>query len=88
MGGHMGADVFLTQAEVAELTGISRGKRIGGHLLNREQLQVQWLRTSGIPFFENARGRPIIARAVIEGRPAAPREEQKRGWQPRVLAGG
>lgn len=84
----MGANVFLTPDEVAELTGISRGKRIGGHSLNREQLQVQWLRTSGIPFFENARGRPIIARAVIEGRSTAAIDQPKRGWQPRVLAGG
>lgn len=84
----MGTDMFLTSAEVAELTGISRGRRISGRLLNREQLQVEWLRASGIPFFENARGRPIIARAVIEGRGTSAIDEPKRGWQPRVLAGG
>ncbi|WP_322742799.1 DUF4224 domain-containing protein [Alcaligenes faecalis] len=88
MGGHMGADVFLTPAEVAELTGINKGKRISGHLLHREQLQVQWLRTSGIPFFENARGRPIVARAAIEGRTAGGDPKPVRAWQPSVLTGG
>lgn len=84
----MESDAFLTPAEVAELTGINKGKRIGGHLLHREQLQIQWLRTSGIPFFENARGRPIIARAAIEGRTTNSKPEPARGWQPNVLSGG
>lgn len=84
----MEADVFLTPAEVAELTGINKGKRIGGHLLHREQLQIQWLRASGIPFFENARGRPIIARAAIEGRTAVSAPKPAQTWQPNVLTGG
>ncbi|WP_175692931.1 DUF4224 domain-containing protein [Burkholderia ambifaria] len=59
------SDLFLTADEVAELTGVRTGRR--GK--SREELQVAWLRTSGIPFWVNARGRPIIARARITGHP-------------------
>lgn len=78
---------FLTSEEVAELTGISTGKTISGKSLTREQLQLNWLRQSGIPFFENARGRPIIARAVIEGAQVRQPAPQKSGWQPNVMTG-
>jgi hypothetical protein len=74
------SDTFLSPEEVAELTGVLVGKR--GK--TREQLQVEWLRTSGIPFWTNARGRPIIARAAITGRPET--EQPKKKWQPKVLA--
>lgn len=74
------SDTFLSLEEVAELTGVLVGKR--GR--TREELQVDWLRTSGIPFWTNARGRPIIARAAIVGRPAE--EQPKKKWQPKVLA--
>ncbi|MGC2944198.1 DUF4224 domain-containing protein [Burkholderia ambifaria] len=57
------SDLFLTVDEVAELTAIRNGRR--GQ--TRDELQVAWLRTSGIPFWVNARGRPIIARARITG---------------------
>lgn len=75
------SDTFLTVEEVAELTGIRAGR--GGK--TREQLQIEWLRTSGIPFWANARGRPIIARSAISGQrrddePARPK------WQPKVLS--
>lgn len=62
------SDLFLTAEEVGELTGILIGKR--GK--SREELQVAWLRTSGIPFWVNARGRPIIARARITGEKTEP----------------
>lgn len=58
------SDTFLSAEEVAELTGV----RIGRRGKTREELQVEWLRTSGIPFWTNARGRPIIARSAIDGR--------------------
>lgn len=74
------SDLFLTAEEVAELTGIRTGRR--GK--SREELQVAWLRTSGIPFWVNARGRPIIARARITGRPAEPPPRPK--WQPAALS--
>lgn len=77
------SDTFLTPDEVAELTGILTGRR--GK--TREQLQVEWLRTSGIPFWTNARGRPIIARAAIEGRATA-EDQPRKTWQPKVLALG
>lgn len=74
--------MFLTAADVAELTGIRTGHR--GR--TREQLQAAWLRAAGIPHWINARGRPIVARAAIEGRPleqAAP--PAKATWTPKVL---
>lgn len=74
-------DTFLSAEEVAELSGI----RVGRRGKTREQLQIEWLRTSGIPFWTNARGRPIIARAAIDGRNGAP-EVVRPKWQPKVLA--
>ncbi|WP_232071539.1 DUF4224 domain-containing protein [Paraburkholderia pallida] len=58
------SETFLSEQEVAELTDIKTGQR--GK--TREQLQVEWLRTSGIPFWTSARGRPVVARTAIEGR--------------------
>jgi len=69
--------LFLNDEEVAELTGIKRGKD-GKH---RYELQVEQLRKMGIPFYVSIIGRPAIARARIEGikdsTPAPPEEE----WQ-------
>lgn len=76
----MATDTFLTQEEVSELTGIRSGRR--GK--SREQLQIEWLRSTGLPFWENARGRPIIARVTIEGR-NSPDDLPKKKWQPRML---
>jgi hypothetical protein len=77
------SDTFLSPEEVAELTGVKVGRR--GK--TREELQAEWLRASGIPFWTNARGRPIIARAAIEGRTS--REElPKKKWQPRLMIAG
>jgi Domain of unknown function (DUF4224) len=73
------SDTFLTAEEVAELTGV----RIGRRGKTREELQVEWLRTSGIPFWTNARGRPIIARTAIEGKQAA--DQPRKKWQPKVM---
>jgi hypothetical protein len=74
------SETFLTPEEVAELTGIATGRR--GK--KREELQVEWLRTSGIPFWVNARGRPIIARVAIEGKNAAAEPPRKK-WQPAAV---
>lgn len=76
-------DTFLSAEEMAELTGIKTGKRIKGKTVHREQLQAEFLRTMGIPFYLNARGRPVVVRANIMGRPSA--EQPKPVWQPRVL---
>jgi hypothetical protein len=77
------SDTFLTQEEVAELTGVRTGRR--GK--TREERQIDWLRTSGIPFWANARGRPIIPRAAIEGRQQTDEPVRKK-WKPKVLALG
>ncbi|ARL57146.1 DUF4224 domain-containing protein [Burkholderia pseudomallei] len=77
------SNIFLSLDEIAELTGVRTGRR--GK--SREDLQIDWLRTSGIPFWTNARGRPIVARAAIEGK--QPRDElPKKKWQPKVLMAG
>jgi hypothetical protein len=75
------SDTFLTPEEVEELSGIRVGR--GGK--TREQLQIEWLRTTGIPFWTNARGRPIIARSAIDGRTRSEDAPRPR-WQPKVLA--
>ncbi|NML34555.1 DUF4224 domain-containing protein [Paraburkholderia antibiotica] len=76
------SDTFLTAEEIAELSGVRKGQR--GK--TRDELQAAWLRSSGIPFWTNARGRPIVARTAIEGRVA--REElPARQWQPQALRG-
>lgn len=76
-------DTFLSPEEVAELSGIRTGRK--GK--TREQLQINWLRASGIPFWTNARGRPIIARSAIEGRNAKDSTDKPK-WQPKVMALG
>jgi hypothetical protein len=76
----LGQPLFLTLEEVAELTGV----KVGRHGKSREELQTEWLRGSGIPFWTNARGRPIIARSTIEVR-ASEAEATPKKWQPKVL---
>jgi len=78
------SDTFLSPQEIEELTGVKTGR----NKRTREQLQIEWLRASGIPFWENARGRPIVARAAIEGRRAAEvaAAEPKKKWQPPALS--
>lgn len=55
--------MFLTEKEVAELTGIYRGS--GG--LTNHQLQAAQLRKMGIPFWVNARGLPKVVRETLTG---------------------
>ncbi|MCO4240921.1 DUF4224 domain-containing protein [Acidovorax facilis] len=68
---------FLNQREIADLTGVRIGK--GGK--TREQLQVAELKRMKIPHFVNARGCPVVARAVIEGGAQQPPQQHK-GWEP------
>lgn len=77
------SDIFLTEAEVGELTGIKIGRTVHGVKKTKLELQVDCLRTMGVPFFVNARGRPIIARAFFTGTKGEPLTRPK--WQPRVL---
>ncbi|MGH8652036.1 MAG: DUF4224 domain-containing protein [Gammaproteobacteria bacterium] len=48
--------IFLSAEEIATLT----GKR-------RKSCQIAWLRNSGVPFYVNASGRPVVTRAAVEG---------------------
>lgn len=68
-------NLFLTDDEVARLS----GRKL-------RSAQVKALRQMGIPFFVNAAGRAIVARAAIEGRSAPVAETLARGWSPSVLA--
>src|SRR5260364_486092 len=45
-------------------------------------LQDSHLRTTGLAFFINARGRPIVTRAAVEGRKEEAQIEA--GWNPRL----
>src|SRR5260363_307288 len=61
--------IFLTEKQVDELTGISRGCTLHrGTKMERKvmkyDLQVSHLRTTGLAFFINARGRPIVTSAA------------------------
>lgn len=72
---------FLSDADISALTGIRRGR--GGK--SRAELQIDWLRRSGVPFWVNALGRPIVARAAIEG--GAIQKVSAWTWVPDVLRG-
>lgn len=76
-------DLFLSEEQVDRLTGIRRGDTIAGQKRTKHQLQAEFLRLRGIAFIENARGKPIVTRAAIEGR--APKEASKRAWSPKVV---
>ena len=63
------SEMFLTRDEVVSLTDYKRyGK------------QCDVLRQMGIPFITNPTGRPIVIRAVLEGR-QEPANSQRRKWQ-------
>ena len=63
------SEMFLTRDEVASLTDYKRyGK------------QCDVLRQMGIPFITNPTGRPIVIRAVLEGR-QEPANSPRRKWQ-------
>ncbi|WP_346274972.1 DUF4224 domain-containing protein [Burkholderia ambifaria] len=77
------SDTFLSPEEVAELSGIRTGRK--GK--TREQLQIAWLRGSGIPFWTNARGRPIVARSSIEGSRSKEETPRKKSVPQALLIG-
>lgn len=68
---------FLNAKELAELTGV----RIGKDGKTREQLQSAELKRMKIPHYVNARGCPVVARAVVEGGAQQPIPQHK-GWEP------
>jgi len=71
--------IFLSEDDVAELTGIRRGR--DGK--SRNQLQCQHLSENGIPFFPNSSGQPKVAKSFIEG--GKPESSKKATWQPAIL---
>jgi hypothetical protein len=66
---------FLDQAGIATLAGRKFKSR-----------QIDTLRRMAIPFFVNATGHPVVARAGIHGLRKA-EVEQKKAWVPKVLRG-
>jgi hypothetical protein len=65
------SDMFLNQDELVILTGRPQKSK-----------QIEQLRRMGVPFYVNAVGKPVVARAIIEGRrEAAPKREKK--WEPK-----
>ncbi|AMM23208.1 DUF4224 domain-containing protein [Variovorax sp. PAMC 28711] len=73
--------LFLNAEDIAELTGIRAGK--DGK--SREERQIATLRQMKIPHYVNAVGRPVVARAVIEGTGAQPAPILS--WEPRLAHG-
>jgi len=68
-------DLFLTRAEMGQLTGTPQKSR-----------QVAWLRNAGgLAFRVSASGHPVVTRMAVLGRPDVPAAAA--GWTPR-LAGG
>lgn len=63
--------MFLSAEDVAELTGRPQKSK-----------QIEALRKMCIPFYVNAVGKPIVARAVVEGRKEAPPPRVKK-WEPK-----
>lgn len=78
-------DLFLSEEQIDHLTGIRRGDTIDGKKRTKYQLQVEFLRVRGIAFIENARGKPVVTRAAVEGRQE--KEPARKGWQPKVVGG-
>jgi hypothetical protein len=65
--------IFLEPAEVRALTGKAQKTK-----------QVEQLRKMGIPFFVNAAGHPIVARAAVEGSRQVG-EKDTRPWRSAAL---
>lgn len=66
-------NMFLEPAEISTLTG-----------RKFKSLQIDALRRMGIPFFVNATGHPVVARAAIDGTKGVA-TELKKAWAPKVL---
>lgn len=71
---------FLEEKYVDELTGIFKGKDGKTKL----QLQCAFLKKVGVPFVENARGRPIVNRSYFEmtTKKQSQVETKKQSWEP------
>lgn len=58
--------MFLTKEGLVILT----GRKL-------KSLQIEQLRKMGVPFFVNAKGHPVVARAAIEGTTKADQPKKK-----------
>lgn len=67
------SDMFLSQDEIVILTGRPQKSK-----------QIEQLRRMGVPFYVNALGRPIVARAIIEGRRETVPKPEKKSGSPRI----
>jgi hypothetical protein len=65
--------MFLEPVEISTLT----GRKL-------KRLQIEALRKMGIPFFINAIGHPVVARAAVDGT-RGPAPEPRKAWSPKVL---
>lgn len=67
------SEEFLTTEEIVILTGFKYASR-----------QIEQLRTYGIPFFKNGRGKPIVLRSAISGSKPAKEKPPNPTWQPSI----
>lgn len=65
---------FLDDDELRTLTGCSMKRQ-----------QIETLRAQRVPFFVNRAGKPVVVRAIIEGRSVS--AEKPETWIPRVVNG-
>lgn len=70
--------MFLNPEEIAELTGVRNGTKGS----TRNACQIAALRKMKIPHYVNAAGRPVVARAIIEGGRDQPVAHKT--WEPRL----
>lgn len=73
--------LFLTDEEVAELTGIKRGS--AGK--TKAQLQCEYLRAAFVPFIPNVMGEPKISRDFIN-HVSKEKPKAATSWKPATLA--
>lgn len=67
------SDLFIDDDELAKLTG-----------RRTKSKQIEWLRSSGLPYRVSATGHPVVTRLAVEGRETRV-DEKKRGWTPRAI---
>lgn len=66
------ADFFLTDPELAKLTGFKIKSK-----------QIEWLRDQGLPFRVSATGHPVVTRSAVEGRADETLDDD--GWTPGLI---
>lgn len=78
--------LWLSEKQLKDFTGIRMGERdSNGNLITYNQLQAEFLRERGIPFFQNARGRCLVSKEVALG--SKTRAQPRPKWQPKIVRG-